>query len=262
MFYIEKAHSKIITKLYQDSDSVFIASVSNNTIKIWINDKQLFELYITIESQNKISTVLFLPNKRLCTLSKEGQLIIYDIHNTKLNILLIDNINNTKEDKYFTALLSKDQKTLIVLANNMLIHFYDINYNIKYPIVLSGLSPNSLYSFYESKDNLLYIGGYNKLSNTLCINIVNEQSKQIETVIQYRNGCDYGNENILFFEENDDSIVFKTNDGQIVEINKIKKTIQKIIPLKQDIQNIINVNTIKHKQYVILFPNTLGILKY
>ena len=55
---------------------------------------------------------------------------------------------------------------------------------------------------------------------------------------------------------------FKTNDGQIVEINKIKKTIQKIIPLKQDIQNIINVNTIKHKQYVILFQNTLGILKY
>ena len=128
MIYIEKAHSKIITKLYQDSDSVFIASVSNNTIKIWINDKQLFALYITIESQNKISTVLFLPNKRFCTLSKEGQLIIYDIHNTKLNILLIDNINNTKEDKYFTALLSKDQKTLIVLANNMLIHFYDINY--------------------------------------------------------------------------------------------------------------------------------------
>ena len=116
--------------------------------------------------------------------------------------------------------------------------------------------------FYESKDNLLYIGGYNKLSNTLCINIVNEQSKQIETVIQYRNGCDYGNENILFFEENEDSIVFKTNDGQIVEINKIKKTIQKIIPLKQDIQNIISVNTIKHKQYVILFQNTLGILKY
>ena len=82
------------------------------------------------------------------------------------------------------------------------------------------------------------------------------------SVIQYRNGCDYGNENILFFEENEDSIVFKTNDGQIVEINKIKKTIQKIIPLKQDIQNIINVNTIKHKQYVILFQNTLGILKY
>lgn len=114
------------------------------------------------------------------------------------------------------------------------------------------------------KAKIIYsiIGGYNKLSNTLCINIVNEQSKQIETVIQYRNGCDYGNENILFFEENEDSIVFKTNDGQIVEINKIKKTIQKIIPLKQDIQNIINVNTIKHKQYVILFQNTLGILKY
>ena len=187
-------------------------------------------------------------------------MIIYDINNTKNNIVLIDNIKNAKEDKYYTAFLSKDQRTLIVLANN--IHFYDINYNIKYPTVLSGVSPNSLYSFYESKDSLLYIGGYNNSSNTLCINIVNEQSKQIETVIQYRNNFDYGDESILFFEETEDSIVLKTNDGHIIEINKISKQIQKIIPLKQSIQNIINVNTITHKLYVILFHNTISILKY
>ena len=247
---LNKAHSNIIESVIPLSNSRIATCSWDKTVKVWKVDDNISLLNSFICHEEKVLSLVELSDNRIASISEKGKMIIHSLDDK--SILFSDEVVSPEYISSYALYLTKDKHTLIVLNCKEEIMFYDAYSYVKSKKSIQGIKLVGKYSFYESKEGLLYIGGTSTKKGTVSIFSINLDSLSIESITTLPIIFHNNNPPLFLLYETEESLLIRTHYSKLIEFDKKTKSITHAFPERTNWKFTYNEYSIKHNSFIAL----------